>query len=63
MGEDGKIGVTHQELNIGLASYMIAPEESIGLEKWMEQLGAAIQEYARAHHLPVRPLEEIRLED
>jgi hypothetical protein len=44
-------------------SYMIAPEESIGLEKWMEQMGAVIQEYARAHNLPVRPLEEIRLED
>jgi hexosaminidase len=44
-------------------SYMIAPEESIGLEKWMEQMGTAIQEYARTHNLPVRPLEEIRLED
>jgi len=44
-------------------SYMIAPEESIGLEKWMEQMGAVIQEYAGAHNLPVRPLEEIRLED
>jgi hexosaminidase len=44
-------------------SYMIAPEESIGLEKWMEQLGAMVQEYAKAHNLPVRPLEEIRLED
>ena len=44
-------------------SYMIAPEESIGLEKWMEQMGAVIQEYARAHNLPVRPLEETRLED
>jgi hexosaminidase len=44
-------------------SYMIAPEESIGLEKWMEQMGAAIQEYARTHNVPVRSLEEIRLED
>jgi len=44
-------------------SYMIAPEESIGLETWMEQIRAAIQEYARTHNLPVRPLEEIRLED
>ena len=44
-------------------SYMIAPEESIGLEKWMEQLGTAIQEYAKSHNLPVRPLEELRLED
>jgi len=44
-------------------SYMIAPEESIGLEKWMGELGTTIQEYARVHHLPVRPLEEIRLED
>jgi len=44
-------------------SYMIAPEESIGLEKWMEQMGTTIQEYARTHNLPVRPLEEIRLED
>jgi hypothetical protein len=44
-------------------SYMIAPEESIGLEKWMEQLGAVIQEYARTHNLPARSLEETRLED
>jgi hexosaminidase len=44
-------------------SYLIAPEESVGLEKWMEQLGLVIQEYARTHNLPVRPLEEIRLED
>jgi hypothetical protein len=29
----------------------------------MEQLGAVIQEYARTHNLPVRPLEETRLED
>jgi hypothetical protein len=44
-------------------SYMIAPEESIGMEKWMEQLEAVAQQYARTHNLPVRPLEEIRLED
>lgn len=44
-------------------SYMTAPEESIGLEKWMEQLEAVVQQYAKTHNMPVRPLEEIRLED
>ena len=42
---------------------MIAPEETIELEKWMEQLGGVIQEYARKHTLLVQPLDEIRLED
>jgi hypothetical protein len=44
-------------------SYMIAPEESIGLEHWMKQLAAVLQEYARKHNVPVRALVEPRLEN
>jgi hypothetical protein len=44
-------------------SYMIAPEESIGLEQWMEDLTALIHSYARKNDLPIRPLEVMRLED
>jgi hypothetical protein len=43
-------------------SYMIAPEESIGLEQWMKQLASLIREYAQKNNVPVRALEEARLE-
>jgi hexosaminidase len=44
-------------------SYMIAPEESIELEKWIQSLASVIQGYAKKNHVPVRPLEEPRLEE
>ncbi len=39
-------------------SYMTAPEESIGLEKWMQQLAAIAREYAKANGLPAPDLPE-----
>jgi hypothetical protein len=44
-------------------SYLIAPEESIALEQWMKKLAPVIQEYAKKHNVPVRVLEEARLEN
>ncbi|HVN80984.1 MAG TPA: beta-N-acetylhexosaminidase [Terriglobia bacterium] len=44
-------------------TYMIAPEESIGLDKWMDNLKAIIQAYLKRNNLPERPLEELRLEE
>jgi hexosaminidase len=44
-------------------SYMIAPEESIELEKWMKQLSSVIQEYAKKNNLRARALAEPRLEN
>ncbi|MGE0128292.1 MAG: beta-N-acetylhexosaminidase [Blastocatellales bacterium] len=44
-------------------SYMIAPEESIELEKWMKQLASVIQEYARKNNVQARALAEPRLEN
>jgi CHAD domain-containing protein len=44
-------------------SYLSAPEESIGLEQWLKQLAAALQEYARKHNVAVRALAEPRLEN
>lgn len=43
-------------------SYMIAPEESIGVEKWMESLAATIREYAKKYNVPASALAEARLE-
>ncbi|MEW5974967.1 MAG: beta-N-acetylhexosaminidase [Acidobacteriota bacterium] len=43
--------------------YMVAPEESIGLEQWMQNLEKIIHEYATQNKVAVRPLEEVRLED
>lgn len=44
-------------------SYLMAPEESIGLETWMENLGAIIREYATKNNVPVRVLAAPRLEN
>ncbi len=44
-------------------SYMIAPEESIELEKWMRRLASIIQEYAKTNNVRVRALAEPRLEN
>jgi hypothetical protein len=43
-------------------SYMIAPEESIELEKWMKSIAAVIRDYAQKHNVPVSALKEPRLE-
>jgi hypothetical protein len=43
-------------------SYLIAPEESIDLEKWMKSLAQVIRDYAQKNQVPVRVLEEARLE-
>jgi hypothetical protein len=32
-------------------TYMIAPEESIGLDKWVQQLEAIAKEYAKTHNI------------
>ncbi len=39
-------------------TYMLAPEESIGLEKWDQQMSALIKEYARGHNLRIPDLPE-----
>jgi hexosaminidase len=44
-------------------SYLIAPEESIRLEEWMQRLASVIREYAKKNDVPVRMLEEARLEN
>jgi hexosaminidase len=44
-------------------SYMVAPEESIGLDKWMLDLQGIIQTYLKRNNLPERPLEELQLEE
>jgi len=44
-------------------SYMIAPEESIELEKWLKQLASLIQDYAKKNNVKVSPLAEPRLEN
>ncbi len=41
-------------------SYMIAPEESIELEKWMERLDHVGGEFMAQHKIPVMPLKEFR---
>ncbi len=38
-------------------SYLTAPEESIGLEDWIEGLREVIAQYARQHKVPVKELE------
>ena len=38
-------------------SYLTAPEESIGLEKWVEGLREVIARYAKQHKVPVKELE------
>jgi hexosaminidase len=43
-------------------SYHVAPEESMELEKWMQRLASVIREYAKKNDVPVRILEEARLE-
>ena len=40
-------------------SYMIAPEESIGLEKWREDLKALITAYQKQNQLPESKLEDL----
>ncbi len=44
-------------------SYMIAPEESIGLEKWIDGMRAIIREYAKKHNVPPSALAAARLEN
>ncbi len=43
--------------------FMFVPEESIGLEKWQQDLRLVIESYARQHNIPVRSLAEARLEE
>lgn len=44
-------------------TYLIEPEENIGLPAWRTALADIIKQYAAAHDVPVQGLEEIRLED
>jgi hexosaminidase len=39
-------------------SYLIAPEESIGLKKWMKDIAAVAQQYAKANNLPIPSFRE-----
>jgi hypothetical protein len=43
--------------------YMFAPERSIGLSAWREELGKITRAYAARHKVPVRGLAETRLEE
>jgi hypothetical protein len=38
-------------------TYLIAPEESIGLENWLEQMVDVIRDYSKAHHLASQEIE------
>jgi hexosaminidase len=42
-------------------SYIVAPEESIRLEEWMNRLGEVIREYAKKNDIPVSMPEEAKL--
>ena len=44
-------------------SYMTAPEESIELEKWCDQLGEIMRSYAKSQSLPVEALPEPLMDD
>jgi len=44
-------------------SYMTAPEESIGLEKWCGRLGEIMRSYAKDQSLPVAALPEPLMDD
>jgi len=44
-------------------SWMIVPERSIGLGKWLQDLRKITEEYAKAHNVPVRGPRGARLED
>jgi hypothetical protein len=44
-------------------TYLIAPEESIGLEKWQKELRNVIESYANKHNVPVRSRAGARLEE
>jgi hypothetical protein len=44
-------------------SFMMAPEQGIGLSPWRKQLFELIQTYAKQHNVPVRGLGEARLEE
>ncbi len=43
--------------------YMQAPFQRIGLPQWRKELAGIIRAYAARHGVPVRALEEVRLED
>ena len=43
-------------------SYMIAPERSIGLAAWRQELFKVIRAYAVEHKVPVKGLAATRLE-
>jgi hexosaminidase len=44
-------------------TYLTAPEEELGLEKWITTLGDLIRQYAAAHKLTVKSLPDPVLED
>ncbi len=44
-------------------SYMIAPEESIGLKQWCEALGKVMRTYAAEHDVPVAGLADGPMDD
>ena len=43
--------------------FMYAPEQSIGLERWLKDLAGVIQSYAKTHKVPVKGLGVARLEE
>ncbi len=44
-------------------SFMMVPERSIGLDKWLADLSKLIRTYAARHNVPVKGLAEARLEE
>jgi len=44
-------------------TYMIAPEESIGLEQWRKGLAEVVRGYAKAHGLALRTLADAPMDD
>ena len=40
-----------------------APQQSIGLERWLKDLAGVIQSYAKTHKVPVKGLGVARLEE
>ena len=43
--------------------FMMAPERSMGLDKWQQQLEVVINAYAKQHNVPVQGLADVRLEE
>jgi hypothetical protein len=43
-------------------SFIVAPEESIGLDGWTKRFWSVLAQYARANNLPVPPAPDVEFE-